>query len=92
MFIDSWLKTKPEVRATAQRKQICINSCSALHGTYEKVKDVLEKLNYDDHGLHDWIICVELGLMNFLLGQQGGYIKYPCFFAAWIVEPRMNTG
>ena len=52
----------------------------ALKESYENVKDVLETLKYNDHG---WMICVDLKMMIFLLGQQGGYTKYPCFFCYW---------
>ena len=45
-----------------------------LKESYENVKDRLETLKYTDHG---WMICVDLKMMNFLLGQQGGYTKYP---------------
>ena len=28
---------------------------------------------------HNWVICVDLKMVNFLLGQQSGYTKFPCF-------------
>src|SRR6218665_3798737 len=31
----------------------------------------------------DGVICVELKMVNFLLGQQGGYTKYLCFLCYW---------
>ena len=52
----------------------------ALKESYENVEDVLETLKYNDHG---WMICVDLKMMNFLLRQQGGYTKYPCFLCYW---------
>ena len=51
-----------------------------LKESYENVKNVLETLKYNDHG---WMICVDLKMMNFFLGQQGGYTKYPCFLCYW---------
>ena len=51
-----------------------------LKESYENVKNVLETLKYNNHG---WMICVDLKMMNFLLGQQGGYTKYPCFLCYW---------
>ena len=51
-----------------------------LKESYKNVKNVLETLKYNDHG---WMICVDLKMMNFLLGQQGGYTKYPCFLCYW---------
>ena len=47
-----------------------------LKEKHENLKVVLDLLKYDDH---KWIICVDLKMVNFLLGQQGGYTKYPCF-------------
>lgn len=29
-------------------------------------------------------------MVNFLLGQQGGYIKYPCFLCLW--DSRIKIG
>ena len=47
---------------------------------YLNVKMVLNKLYYSEH---NWAICVDFKMVNFLLGQQGGYTKYPCFFCYW---------
>ena len=43
---------------------------------YEEIKIALELIKYDEH---KWIICVDLKMVNFLLGQQGGYTKFPCY-------------
>lgn len=51
-----------------------------LKEQYEHVRTVLQLLNYNEH---KWIICVDLKMVNFLLGQQGGYTKYPCFLCLW---------
>ena len=29
------------------------------------------------------MICVDFKMVNFLLGQQGGYTKNPCFLCLW---------
>ena len=47
---------------------------------YGQVKTVLSLINYHDH---EWVICVDLKMVNFLLGQQGGFTKYPCFLCYW---------
>ena len=47
---------------------------------YATVKMVLQKLCYDEH---NWIACVDLKMVNILLGQQSGYTKYPCFLCLW---------
>ena len=28
-------------------------------------------------------MCVDLKMVNFLLGEQGGHTKYPCFLCYW---------
>ena len=47
---------------------------------YSNIKTVLQKLDYDSH---QWFICVDLKMVNFLLGQQSGFTKYPCFICLW---------
>ena len=32
---------------------------------------------------NNWIICENLKMINFLLCQQSGYIRYPCFPSLW---------
>ena len=51
-----------------------------LKEQYEHIKLVLDLLQYKEH---NWVICVDLKMVNFLLGQQGGYTKYPCFLCLW---------
>jgi hypothetical protein len=41
---------------------------------------VLEKIKYHEH---EWQICGDLKVIGLLLGQQRGYIKYPCFLCEW---------
>ena len=47
---------------------------------YEHVKKGLGWLKYNDD---EWEICVDLMMVNCLMGQHGGYIKYPCFLCLW---------
>ena len=47
-----------------------------LKKKYEEIKMVLDLLK---HLEHKWIICVDLKMVNFLLGQQIGYTEYSCF-------------
>lgn len=53
---------------------------TTLKEKYEAVKYVLDKIQYQQH---KWLICVDLKMVNFLLGQQSGYTKYPCFICKW---------
>jgi hypothetical protein len=47
---------------------------------YNAISLLLEKINYQEH---QWVICVDLKMVNFLLGQQSGYAKYPSFLCLW---------
>ena len=47
---------------------------------YEEIKVVLKLIKYHDH---KWFICVDLKMVNFLLGQQSGFTRYPCFLCLW---------
>lgn len=51
-----------------------------LKEEYQNVDLVLKKLKYSEH---QWVICVDLKMVNFLLGQQSGYTKFPCFICLW---------
>ena len=51
-----------------------------LKEKYSDIKFVLEKIGYYKH---NWIICMDLKMVGFLLGLQGGYTKFPCFICLW---------
>lgn len=51
-----------------------------LKEEYQNIAFVLEKNKYNEH---KWSNCVDLKMVNFLLGQQSGYTKYPCFYCLW---------
>ena len=36
------------------------------------------------------MICVDLKMVNFLLGQQSGYTEYPCFLCYWNSRDKAN--
>jgi len=51
-----------------------------LKERYSTVEMVLQKLCYNEHR---WLIFVDFKMVIFLLGQQGVYVKYPCFRCLW---------
>ena len=63
-----------------QFASVPITHLTTMKEKYEAVKYVLEKSGYDQH---KWFICVDLKMVNFLLGQQSGFTKYPCFLCMW---------
>ena len=63
-----------------QYGSIPIGHSVTLKENYKNIKVVLERLKYC---VHQWLICLDLKMVNFLLGQQGGHIKYSCFLCYW---------
>jgi hypothetical protein len=57
-----------------------IGHSTRMREEYKAISLVLEKINYQEH---QWVIFVDLNMVNFLLGQQSGYTKYPCFLCLW---------
>ena len=55
---------------------------------YRTLKFVLEKIKYTKQS--NWFICGDLKNLTILLGQQGGYTKYPCFLFLWGSRDREN--
>ena len=59
---------------------IPLGHSTTLKEKYSDIKFVLEKIGYYKH---NWIICVDLKMVGFLLGLQGRYTKFPCFICLW---------
>jgi hypothetical protein len=59
---------------------IPIGHSTTMKEEYKAISLVLEKINYQEH---QWVICVDLKMVNFLLNQQSGYTNYPCFLCLW---------
>ena len=51
-----------------------------LREEHNDIKTVIDLLKYHEH---NWTICVDLKMVNFLLGQQRGFTKYPCYLCMW---------
>ena len=47
---------------------------------YDDMRMVIDILKYHEH---KWIICVDLKMVKFLLGQQNGFTKFPYFLCMW---------
>ena len=57
-----------------------VGHSAVLKEQHDDIKIVLDLLKYHEH---KWIICVDLKMVNFLLGQQRGYTKFPCYLCMW---------
>ncbi|ESO01734.1 hypothetical protein HELRODRAFT_174719 [Helobdella robusta] len=88
LFIDS---SKRSLKCVLLHNGNQFASVPLAHSTklkekYEAVKYVLEMIRYDQH---KWVICVDLKMVNFLLGQQSGFTKYPGFLCMWDSRDRI---
>ena len=88
LFIDSSKRSLKCVLLHKGNKFACgpIGHSVVVKEHYLNVKMVLNKLGYSEH---NWAICVDSKMVNFLFGQQGGYTKYPCFLCYW--DSRAST-
>ena len=82
LFIDSSKRSLKAVLLHNGNKYASLPVAHSVHlkECYENLDLVLSKIRYKDH---DWIICGDLKVLSLLLGQQGGYTKFPCFLCEW---------
>ena len=72
---------------TNEYASIPIGHSTTLKEKYGPVKQVLECIKYSQQ---NWKIYVDLKMLNFLLGQQSGYTKHPCFLCMWDSHDKAN--
>ena len=48
-----------------------------------RINMVNKKKKKKKYHKHQWLICVDLKMIYFPLGQQCGYTNYPCFMCLW---------
>jgi len=90
LFIDSSKRSLKGVLLHNGNQLASIPIAHSVHlkETYENLHILmLEKVQYP---LHKWIVCGDLKVLGMLLGQQGGYTKFPCFFCEWDSRNRMK--
>ena len=51
-----------------------------LRETYNDIKAVINSLKYHEH---NWILCIDLKMVSFLLRQQRGFTKNSCHLCMW---------
>ena len=68
-------------------RSIPIVHSTTLKEKNDAIKGVLQHIKYNGH---QWVICVDLKMVNFLLGQQRGDTKYPCFLCYWDSRGKAN--
>jgi hypothetical protein len=86
LFVDS---SKRSLKAVLHNgnKHPSIPIAYAVHTkeTYENIKNLLDKINYNKHC---WNVCGDLKIIVILLGIQLGYIKYCCFICEWDIRAK----
>ena len=82
LFIDS---SKSSLKVVLLHNGNIFGSVPLAHSVSmkEEYSDIKEILKTIDYKKHEWVICCDLKMVNYLLGQQGGYTKYPCFLCLW---------
>ena len=68
-------------------ESILIGHSANLKEKYDAMKSVLQYMKYNDH---QWATCVDLKMVNVLLGELSSYTKYPCFFCYWDSRDKAN--
>jgi hypothetical protein len=89
LFIDS---SKVSLKAVLihngnSQPSIPIGHSANMKETYDNMKLLLTKIEYDKYG---WKICGDLKVIGLLLGMQMGYTKYCCFLCEWDSRDRKN--
>ena len=81
-FMDSFKRSLKCVLLHNGNKFACvpIGHSVIVKKRYLNVKMVLQKLRCSEH---NWAICVDFKMVNFLLGLQGECTKHPCFLFYW---------
>ena len=78
IFIDSSKRSLKAVLLHNSNKyaSIPVGHSVIMKDSYENLVVLLDRINYKDH---NWMICSDLKIVCMLLGQQAGYVKFPCF-------------
>ena len=82
LFIDSSKRSLKGVLLHNGNELASVPVAHSVHlkETYENLELLLKKINYQEH---QWMLCGDLKVLCMLLGQQGGYTKFPCFICEW---------
>ena len=70
-----------------KRPSIPVAHASKMKESYENMKFLLEKIEYNKYS---WKICGDLKVIALLLGMQLGYTKFCCFICEWDSRDKKN--
>lgn len=82
LFIDSSKRSLKAVLLHNGNKYASVPVGHSVHleEKYENLELILKSIKYKDY---EWMVCGDLKVLCMLLGQQGGYTKFPCFLCEW---------
>ena len=82
LFIDSLKRSIKAVLLHNGNKYVSIPVGHSVHlkETYGNLALILDKLKYKEF---KWTVCEDLKVISMILGQQGGYTKFPFFLCEW---------
>lgn len=82
LFIDASKRSLKGVLLHNGNKYASLPVAHSVHmrERYENLEIILSKIKYNEH---EWTVCGDLKVISMILGQQGGYTKYPCFLCEW---------
>ena len=63
-----------------------------LDNVREEPNDIKTVIDLRKYHEHKWTICVDLKMVNFLLGQERAFTKYPCYLCIGTAELEKSTG
>lgn len=78
LFIDSSIRSLKAV--LLHNASVPIAHPVMLNENYRNLDFVLKNFNYNSH---NWQLCGDLKIITILLGQQGGFTKFPCLLCEW---------
>ena len=82
LFIDSSSRSLKAVllHNTNQCPSIPLAYSEVMKENYQNVKALLDALNYAQY---EWDVIGDFKIVAFLMGLQGSFTKFPCFFFFW---------
>lgn len=89
LFIDSSKTSLKGILLHNGNKYASVPIAHSVHHkeSHESVQLLLNLIKYNEH---DWQVCGDFKILNFLLGQQSGFTKFPCFLCEWDSRDRTN--
>lgn len=89
LFIDASTRSMKVVLLfeNSSIKPVPIMYAVGMNESYETMKLILDRINYD---VHNWRVNCDFKVLTLLAGMQTGYTKYCCVFCKWDSRAKCN--